>query len=304
MHALVYDASPPREGVSSAAQTHHGAASAAQSTAGAAAQMEKGGASERTPTTSELGTCELGTVRQVLATDTSRQPKNTMNGMTVVNSGSLHDAASAAQTPDAADGAKSKKKERSKNWTKESLTISVLAMAEANERAPEQSYVDRAAHAAAAYKCIALAVAQDPQNNKYGIKPSDTWVANVLQDIADCISASAAGNNRKGQTSRILRQVEVIRTVCNNTINGIYKQVLSPDGQIPTGKQAAEVVEEVRQGLYKVENPTKDTQVPDGWSTIAFDMWVLFGPILIGGRGVSFLQATVGELAGSCSFSR
>jgi hypothetical protein len=261
MHTSVYDASPPRESVSSAAQTHHGAASAAQSPAGAAAQMH-------------------------------------------------HDAASAAQTPDAADGAKSvqpvaeRKKERGKNWTKESSAISVLAIDEANERAPEQSYVDRVAHAAAAYKNIALAVAYDPHNNKYGIKPSDTWVANVAQDIADRISATASAHARKGQTSRILRQAEGIRTVCNNTINGIYKEVWSPDGQISIGKQAADVVEAVRQGLYKVENPTKDTKVPDGWSTIAFDMWVLFGPILIGGRGVSFLQATAGELAGACSFSR
>jgi hypothetical protein len=51
-------------------------------------EEEKGGASERTPAARELGTGELGTARVVLAADTSRQPKSTVNGMTVVNSGS------------------------------------------------------------------------------------------------------------------------------------------------------------------------------------------------------------------------
>ena len=310
MHTSVYDASPPRGSDSSSAQTHHGAASAAQSPAGAAAHMEKGGASERTPAARELGTGELGTARVVMASDTSRKSKTTMNGMTIVNSGSHHGTASAAQTPDAADGSKSgqpvggAKKERSKNWTTESSAVSVLATEEANERAADQAYVHRAAHAAVAYKRIALDVAQDPKNNKYGIKVSNTWVANVLQDIHDRTSTSATTHTKKGQTSRILRQADVMRTTCNNTINGIYKEVLSPEGQIPTGKQPADVVEAVRQGLYKVENPTKDTEAPDGWSTIAFDIWVLFGPILIGGRGVSFLQATAGELAGTCSFAK
>ena len=305
MHTSVYDASPPRGSDSSSAQTHHGAASAAQSPAGAAAHMEKGGASERTPAARELGTGELGTARVVLASDTSRKSKTTMNGMTIVNSGSHHGTASAAQTPDAADGSKSgqpvggAKKERGKNWTTESSAVSVLATEEANERAADQAYVHRAAHAADAYKRIAMDVAQDPNNNKYGIKASNTWVANVAQDILDRTSASATGHSKKGQTSRILRQADVMRTTCNNTINGIYKEVLSPEGQIPTGKQPADVVEAVRQGLYKVENPTKDTEAPDGWSTIAFDIWVLFGPILIGGRGVSFLQATADELAGT-----
>jgi hypothetical protein len=104
MHTSVYDASPPRGSDSSSAQTHHGAASAAQSPAGAAAHMEKGGASERTPAARELGTGELGTARVVMASDTSRKSRTTMNGMTIVNSGSHHGTASAAQTPDAADG--------------------------------------------------------------------------------------------------------------------------------------------------------------------------------------------------------
>ncbi len=86
MHTSVYDASSPRGSDSSSAQTHHGAASAAQSPAGAAAHMEKGGASERTPAARELGTGEHGTARVLLAADTSRQPKSTVNGMTVVNS--------------------------------------------------------------------------------------------------------------------------------------------------------------------------------------------------------------------------
>jgi len=264
MHTSVYDASPPRGSDSSSAQTHHGAASAAQSPAGAAAHMEKGGASERTPAARELGTGELGTARVVLASDTSRKSKTTMNGMTIVNSGSHHDTASAAQTPDAAHGSKSgqpvggaKKFERGKNWTTESSAVSVLATEEANEHAADQAYVHRAAHAAVAYKRIALDVAQDPKNNKYGIKASNTWVANVAQDIADRTSASAAANAKKGHTSRILRQADVMRTTCNNTINGIYKEVLSPEGQIPTGKQAADVVQAVREGLYKVENPTR-----------------------------------------------
>ena len=86
MHTSVYDASPPRGSDSSSVQTHHGAASAAQSPAGAAAHMEKGGASERTPAAREVGTGELGTARVVLASDTSRKSKTTMNGMTIVNS--------------------------------------------------------------------------------------------------------------------------------------------------------------------------------------------------------------------------
>ena len=97
MHTSVYDASPPRGSDSSSVQTHHGAASATQSPAGAAAHMEKGGASERTPAARELGTGELGTARVVLASDTSRKSKTTMNGMTIVNSGSHHDTASAAE---------------------------------------------------------------------------------------------------------------------------------------------------------------------------------------------------------------
>ena len=264
MHTSVYDASPPRGSDSSSVQTHHGAASATQSPAGAAAHMEKGGASERTPAARELGTGELGTARVVLASDTSRKSKTTMNGMTIVNSGSHHDTASAAQTPDAAHGSKSgqpvggaKKFERGKNWTTESSAVSVLATEEANEHAADQAYVHRAAHAAVAYKRIALDVAQDPKNNKYGIKASNTWVANVLQDIHDRTSTSATTHTKKGQTSRILRQADVMRTTCNNTINGIYKEVLSPEGQIPTGKQAADVVQAVREGLYKVENPTR-----------------------------------------------
>ena len=72
---------------------------------------------------------------------------------------------------------------------------------------------------------FALDVAQDPKNNKYGIKASNTWVANVAQDILDRTSASATAHTKKGQTSRILRQADVMRTTCNNTINGIYKQV-------------------------------------------------------------------------------
>ena len=147
MHTSVYDASPPRGSDSSSAQTHHGAASAAQSPAGAAAHMEKGGASERTPAARELGTGELGTARVVMASDTSRKSKTTMNGMTIVNSGSHHGTASAAQTPDAADGSKSgqpvggAKKERGKNWTTESSVVSVLATEEANEHAADQAYV-------------------------------------------------------------------------------------------------------------------------------------------------------------------
>jgi len=237
MYTSVYDASPPRGSDSSSAQTHHGAASAAQSPAGAAAHMEKGGASERTPAASELGTGELGTARMVMASDTSRKSRTTMNGMTIVNSGSYHGTASAAQTPDAADGSKSgqpvggAKKERSKNWTTESSAVSVLATEEANEHAADQAYVHRAAHAAVAYKRIALDVAQDPKNNKYGIKASNTWVANVLQDIHDRTSTSATTHTKKGQTSRILRQADVMRTTCNNTINGIYKEVVSPEGQ-------------------------------------------------------------------------
>jgi hypothetical protein len=145
MHTSVYDASPPRGSDSSSVQTHHGAASATQSPAGAAAHMEKGGASERTPAARELGTGELGTARVVLASDTSRKSKTTMNGMTIVNSGSHHDTASAAQTPDAAHGSKSgqpvggaKKFERGKNWTTESSAVSVLATEEANEHAADQ----------------------------------------------------------------------------------------------------------------------------------------------------------------------
>jgi hypothetical protein len=49
-------------------------------------EEEKGGASERTPAARELGTGEHGTARVLLAADTSRQPKSTVNGMTVVNS--------------------------------------------------------------------------------------------------------------------------------------------------------------------------------------------------------------------------
>ena len=71
---------------------------------------------------------------------------------------------------------------------------------------------------------FALDVAQDPKNNKYGIKASNTWVANVAQDIADRTSASAAANAKKGHTSRILRQADVMRTTCNNTINGMSER--------------------------------------------------------------------------------
>jgi hypothetical protein len=58
---------------------------------------------------------------------------------------------------------------RGPNWNRTSTKVAILAVSEANERLPEQRYVDRAKYASEAYKRIANALAADPLHNQYGI---------------------------------------------------------------------------------------------------------------------------------------